>query len=87
MLVLGPDGDRLAGVQLSSKDHGQRGDAGEWVPVGTGAWDNQHRQSYADAARLLRIDPTAVRREGSALSRDRFDAVVDRVRKLHGWTP
>ncbi len=85
VLILGWDGPLLAGVQLSSKDHGGRRDADEWVPVGTGAWDNQHRPSYADASRLLRIEPTAVRREGAALPRERFDQVLDRVERIHEW--
>lgn len=85
VLVLGHDGPRLAAVPLSSKDHGSRTDAHEWVPVGTGAWDREGRPSYADASRLLRIDPGAVRREGAALDEDRFRQVVARVSALHGW--
>jgi hypothetical protein len=85
VLVLGHDGRLLAAVPLSSKDHGSRGDAHEWVPVGTGAWDSSGRPSYADASRLLRVEPAAVRREGAALHRDRFDEVLARVRSLHRW--
>lgn len=85
VLILGFDGPHLAGVPLSSKDHAGRRDAGEWVPVGRGAWDPQGRESYVDAARLLRVEVTAVRREGSALERVRFEAVAVRVRELHGW--
>lgn len=86
VLVVGWDGPQLAGVQLSSKDHSERRDGHDWVPVGTGAWDRQARPSYADASRLLRLDPSAVRREGSALPRDRFDEVLRRVEQLHGWS-
>lgn len=85
VLILGHDGPLLAGVPLSSKDHGQRRDAHEWVPVGRGAWDREARPSYADASRLLRIDPKAVRREGAGLDRARFDEVIERVRALHRW--
>lgn len=85
VLVIGVDGAQLAVVPLSSKDHGDRRDAREWVPVGSGGWDRSGRPSYADASRLLRVAPTAVRREGAALHRDRFDEVVARVRDLHGW--
>ena len=85
VLVLGWDGPRLAAVQLSSKDHSQRSDAGEWVPVGTGAWDREARPSYADASRLLRFNPSEVRREGAALDEQRFETVLERVRKLHAW--
>ena len=86
MLVLGWDGPQLAAVQLSSKDHSERRDSGDWLEVGTGAWDAQGRTSYVDAARLLRLDPQSVRREGSALDRARFDRVVARVEQLHDWT-
>lgn len=85
MLILGHDGPELVGVQLSSKDHRDRDDAREWLPVGRGGWDREGRPSYCDASRLLRIDPSAVRREGSALDRERFDEVVSRVAELHGW--
>ena len=85
VLVLGWDGTQLAAVQLSSKDHSQRTDASEWVPVGTGAWDREARPSYADASRLLRFNPSEVRREGAALDEQRFVTVLARVRKLHDW--
>ena len=85
VLVLGWDGPLLAAVPLSSKDHGSRTDAHEWVPVGTGAWDREARPSYADASRLLRIDATEVRREGAALDEARFHQVVARVAELHDW--
>lgn len=86
VLVLGWDGPRLAAVQLSSKDHAQRRDAHEWVEVGRGAWDPQNRVSYADASRLLRVEPSAVRREGASLDERAFERVLARVSELHGWT-
>lgn len=85
VLVIGFDGPLLAAVPLSSKDHSQRRDAGDWVEVGRGGWDGSGRVSFADASRLLRYRPAEVRREGAALDRVRFDAVLGRVRQLHGW--
>lgn len=85
VLVLGWDGPFLAAVPLSSKDHGSRTDAHEWVPVGTGGWDREARPSFADASRLLRIEASVVRREGAALDETRFRAVVAKVSELHGW--
>ena len=85
-LVIGWSGDRLATVPLSSKDHSDRVDAGEWIAVGSGPWDASGRPSFADAARLVPLDPASVRREGAALPRARFDEVVARVCALHGWT-
>ena len=37
------------------------------------------------AMRLLRLDPTAVRREGAALDQRAFDRVLARVGELQGW--
>ncbi len=85
VLVLGWAGQLLAAVQLSSKDHSDRRDAGEWVEVGRGMWDAQFRISYADASRLLRVEPKAVRREGGELDRQAFERVLERVRHLHDW--
>jgi hypothetical protein len=85
VLIIGHDGPQLVGVPLSSKDHAGRRDGGDWVSVGRGAWDREGRESYADASRLLRFDQGGVRREGSALHRDRFDEVLAHVRELHDW--
>jgi hypothetical protein len=84
VLIVGWDGQRLVGVPLSSRTHDGRRDASSWIAVGVGAWDRERRPSYADAERLLRFAPRDVRREGAALDRTRFDAVVTRVRQLHG---
>jgi len=85
VVIIGWDGPLLAGVPLTSKDPSHRRDESTKVPVGTGGWDRERRPSWADADRLLRFAPADVRREGSALDRVRFDAVVARVRELHGW--
>jgi hypothetical protein len=76
------EGERLLAVPLSSKDPSAKRDAHEWVDVGTGGWDRDRRVSFANADRVLRYDPGAVRREGAALPRTRFEAVVARVRAL-----
>ena len=85
VLVIGYEGPELLGVPLSSKDHAAKPDAAEWVEVGRGAWDGQARVSFANADRVLRYRPAEVRREGAALRRDRFDAVVAEVRRLNRW--
>ncbi|TDV52239.1 type II toxin-antitoxin system PemK/MazF family toxin [Actinophytocola oryzae] len=85
VLVIGyadSDGSRLLAVPLSSKNPEHKRDADEWVAVGTGDWDRDERESYANADRLLRYDPADVRREGAALPRHRFDAVVAKAREL-----
>ena len=85
MLVIGTHGDRLLALQLTSKDHDRDADqerrsGREWMDVGTGDWDSQRRPSEVRLNRLLRLDPAGVRREGAALDRAIFDAVVDAAR-------
>jgi len=79
VVVIGRSGHRLAGVPLTSRRKGRDDE----VPVGTGGWDRSRRPSYAKVDRLLTIDPGGVRREGSVLARDRFDAVVAGVERFH----
>ncbi|HEX7739536.1 MAG TPA: type II toxin-antitoxin system PemK/MazF family toxin [Marmoricola sp.] len=88
VLLLGGQGRNLLGLMLTSKDH-DRDAADEarwgrhWMDVGTGGWDRRHRPSEVRLDRLLHIDATAVRREGAALDRPTFDAVVAAAREFH----
>lgn len=81
VLVIGLDGDQLLALQLTSKDH-DRDAADEaaygryWMDIGTGGWDAQRRPSEVRLDRLLRLDASAVRREGAALPKPVFDGVV-----------
>jgi PemK-like, MazF-like toxin of type II toxin-antitoxin system len=79
VVIVGRHGAVLSGVALTSKPK----DRVDHVDVGTGPWDSRGRPSYAKVDRLLDIDPNRVRREGAALSRRRFDAVVEAVDRLH----
>ncbi|QYG94753.1 type II toxin-antitoxin system PemK/MazF family toxin [Iamia sp. SCSIO 61187] len=81
--VIGVAGEDLVVVPLSSRDHDGRRDAEEWIEVGRGPWDGRGRVSFANVDRLLRVVPTAIRREGAALDRERFDRVVAGARARH----
>ncbi len=89
VLVIGREGEWLVALQLTSKDH-DRDDEQErragrlWVDIGAGDWDRAGRPSEVRVNRLIRVDPSAVRREGAVLPRDRYDAVVSAVRSAHG---
>jgi hypothetical protein len=76
-----PQGTVL-GVQLSSQDHD---DDPDWVAVGTGGWDGDHRPSWVDTSRVLRIHERGMRREAAALPRDRFDDVAAALIQRYGW--
>lgn len=85
VLVIGQDGAQLLGLGLTSRDHDvdaaqESRDGREWMDVGTGAWDRQRRPSEVRLNRLLRLDPAGVRREGAALPRELFDAVLEAAR-------
>ena len=81
VVVLGRENAMLLALMLTSKDHDRdaatEARAGRhWLDIGTGAWDRQGRPSEVRLDRLLRLDPSSVRREGAALDRARFDRVV-----------
>ena len=85
VLVIGIEDDVLVALQLTSKDHDvdqaqESRDGREWMDIGTGAWDSQRRPSEVRLNRVLRLDPAGVRREGAALPRDVFDAVLEAAR-------
>jgi hypothetical protein len=89
VLLIGHDGPWLLALMLTSKDH-DRDAADEarhgrhWLDIGVGAWDRQGRPSEVRVDRVLRIDPTAVRREGALLDPARFDEVARAVRAERG---
>jgi PemK-like, MazF-like toxin of type II toxin-antitoxin system len=90
VLVIGRRGYRLLGLMLSSRDHDVDADDEArhgrlWTDLGTGAWDSRGRSSEVRLDRLLVLDPVAVRREGAALDRVRFDRVVGEARRVQGW--
>jgi PemK-like, MazF-like toxin of type II toxin-antitoxin system len=90
VLVIGRRAGEPVGLMLSSQDH-DRDAADEarygriWMDVGSGAWDGRRRPSEVRLDRLLVLDPAAVRREGAALDRARFDTVVAAARRVQGW--
>ena len=50
------------------------------MDVGSGAWDNRGRRSEVRLDRVLQLDVTRVRREGSHIDEQTFDAVVAAAR-------
>lgn len=90
VLLVGRDGSHLLGLMLTSKDH-TRDAADEarwgraWLDIGAGDWDSRRRPSEVRLDRVLRVDPDAVRREGSVMSRTLFDRVTNSLVAHHGW--
>jgi hypothetical protein len=81
VLVIGEEGETLLALALTSRDHDvdaaqESRDGREWMDIGTGDWDSRRRPSEVRLNRLLRLDPAGVRREGAAVPKDVFDAVL-----------
>ena len=88
VLVIGRTGSELLCLQLTSKDHDRDAVDEErhgryWLDIGSGGWDREGRPSEVRLDRLLRLQESEVRREGAALARDAFDAVVLAARAHH----
>jgi hypothetical protein len=69
-------------VQLTSKDHDGEGD---FVSVGAGGWDGEHRPSWVNLDRVVRVREGGMRREAAALPREPFEEVTSRLRERYGW--
>lgn len=84
VLVVGRDGETLLGLMLSSNANrdGQR----NWMGIGTGAWDGEHRPSWVRLDRVLDVPESGIRREGAVLDRARFDQVAERLRSDYSWS-
>ncbi|WP_430868883.1 type II toxin-antitoxin system PemK/MazF family toxin [Demequina aurantiaca] len=90
VLLIGRDGDWLLGLMLTSKDR-DRNAATEahwgryWFDLGSGDWDRQGRPSEVRLDRVLRVDPSAVRREGAILPYARYEQVSRSLIECHHW--
>jgi hypothetical protein len=83
VLLIGHDGGWLLGLMLTSKDHDNGHRSGDYVDIGTGAWDGRGRASEVKVDRVVRINPSDVRREGAIMDRRTFQLVARRVRGQH----
>jgi len=69
-------------VQLTSKDHDG---AGDFVSIGAGGWDGEHRPSWVNLDRVIRVHTGGMRREASVLPREAFEQVEVRLQQRYGW--
>ncbi|WP_028649844.1 type II toxin-antitoxin system PemK/MazF family toxin [Nocardiopsis sp. CNT312] len=85
MLVVGRKDGRLHGLMLSSQtpDHWERQD---WLPIGSGAWDRERRDSHIRVDRLFEFDEDDIRREAAVLDEEVFWLVADVLRARYGWS-
>ncbi len=91
VLLIGRSGEQWLGLMLTSKDHDRDAEdearyGRHWMDVGTGGWDQEGRPSEVRLDRLLVLETDAIRREGAALDRTTFDAVLAEARQFHTVT-
>jgi hypothetical protein len=77
--VIGHRRRALVGVPLTSQHDPRR----PQFELGIGDWDPQRRPSYAKIDRVIDLDPSRMRREGSVIDRARFERLVDAVDRYH----
>jgi hypothetical protein len=82
LLVAAERAGTVLGVQLTSKRH----DGADFVAVGAGSWDSEHRPSWANLDRVIRVHPDGMRREAAAVPHKAFDAVTERLAQRYGWS-
>lgn len=73
LIIARLDENATVGCYLSTKQH--RG----FVSIGSGPWDSQGRESFISPERFLRVTHDGMRREGTVLSRERFEPAVRAV--------
>jgi hypothetical protein len=74
--------DRVFAVRLTSRSH--EGDQ-DFLAIGPGPWDSRGRPSWVDIEQLYSVHSDGMRREASALDRERFVRVADALRRRYGW--
>jgi len=83
VLVIGRhSADRAYAVRMTSRAHdGDR----DYLPIGSGAWDSQGRESWVDIDQLYSVHEEGLRREAAILDRPRYDRVAEALVRRYGW--
>ncbi|WP_159942783.1 MULTISPECIES: type II toxin-antitoxin system PemK/MazF family toxin [unclassified Nocardiopsis] len=84
LLVIGRRQSRLHGLMLSSRRPSDR-ERQDWLPIGSGPWDRERRDSYLRVDRLFEFDEEDIRREAAVMDEDLFWKVAAVLRARYGW--
>ncbi|WP_019180645.1 type II toxin-antitoxin system PemK/MazF family toxin [Microbacterium yannicii] len=83
LVIARQDADRVYAVRLTSKAHdGDR----DYLAIGAGEWDARGRPSWVDVEQVYSVHRDGMRREASALPRDRFARVAAALHSRYGWS-
>ncbi|WOF24533.1 type II toxin-antitoxin system PemK/MazF family toxin [Microbacterium betulae] len=82
LVIARQSAERVYAVKLTSRP---RDGEEDFVSIGTGSWDAQGRESWADLDQLYSVHASGMRREAAELAPDRFSAVARELARRHGW--
>ncbi len=83
VLIIGrSSADRVYAVRMTSRSHD--GDV-DYLPIGSGSWDSQGRESWIDIEQLYLVHEDGLRREAAVLDRRRYGRVVAALSDRYGW--
>ncbi|WP_396654431.1 type II toxin-antitoxin system PemK/MazF family toxin [Microbacterium sp.] len=83
VLVIGrQSADRVYAVRMTSTRHDRDRD---FIPVGSGGWDSQGRESWVDIEQLYSVHDDGMRREAAVLDAGRYGRVVQALIGRYGW--
>lgn len=74
--------DRVYAVRMTSRAHdGDR----DFIPIGSGGWDSQGRESWVDIEQLYSVHHDGMRREAATLDASRYGRVAEALIARYGW--
>lgn len=83
VLVIGrQSAERVYAVRMTSKAHDRDRD---YLPIGSGSWDSQGRESWVDVEQLYSVHDGGMRREAAVLNRALYDRVAEALITRYGW--
>lgn len=83
LLLVGRDREYLLGLMLTSKDKNNSAHHNRnYLDIGSGAWDPSHRDSEVKLDRVIRLLPSAMRREGAVMDHATFTRVEEAFNHL-----
>ncbi|WP_102192195.1 type II toxin-antitoxin system PemK/MazF family toxin [Microbacterium aurantiacum] len=83
VLIIGrASADRVYAVRMTSRSHdGDR----DYLPIGSGSWDSQGRESWIDIEQLYLVHEDGLRREAAVLDQRRYGRVATALSDRYGW--
>ncbi|KAB1502589.1 type II toxin-antitoxin system PemK/MazF family toxin [Corynebacterium sp. 320] len=83
VLLIGRNNHTLLGLLISS--HSQHANEHNWLPIGSGPWNDSTPESWIRVDKTLLIPETFILRRGTRMPERRFERIAARLREDYGW--